>query len=262
MTIMRPDRGDGRRPDVPPARRADRGPMTTSAPSPPAWPCSGASCSWRRSTRCPSSASSPRPGVTYAEKIDRDDRRLDPQRAGRGAGAARARAHAARGRVRRAATDGERLGVRRAVLSQNGADVAPGSARAGRRAAAVRHGRRARWSSSRCSPPAGARWTRRTWLRGTRVASAALAAARVTIRACPLAADQTPRTGPQCPSCGEPGLRGTNLPGPLPLRVLPAPLRAALGVPELRRALHDRPDVRHRRRGRAATAARSMLQAI
>ena len=35
-------------------------------------------------------------------------------------------------------------------------------------------------------------------------------------------------------------------PRPLPLRELPAPLRAALGVPELRRALDDRADVEHR----------------
>ena len=34
--------------------------------------------------------------------------------------------------------------------------------------------------------------------------------------------------------------------GPLPLRELPAPLRAALGVPGLRRALHDRAHVEHR----------------
>ncbi len=32
---------------------------------------------------------------------------------------------------------------------------------------------------------------------------------------------------------------------PLPLRELPAPLRARLGVPQLRRALHDRADVEH-----------------
>src|SRR2546430_7548386 len=36
--------------------------------------------------------------------------------------------------------------------------------------------------------------------------------------------------------------------GPLPLRLLPAALRAALGLPELRRALDDRADVRHRER--------------
>src|SRR6476469_8731604 len=35
-------------------------------------------------------------------------------------------------------------------------------------------------------------------------------------------------------------------PRALSLRELPAPLRAALGVRELRRALHDRPHVRHR----------------
>ena len=33
--------------------------------------------------------------------------------------------------------------------------------------------------------------------------------------------------GDVCPACGEPWLRPTNLPGPLPLRELPAPLRAA-----------------------------------
>ena len=35
-------------------------------------------------------------------------------------------------------------------------------------------------------------------------------------------------------------------PGPLPLRLLPAPLRADLGVPQLRRALDDRAHVQHR----------------
>ena len=49
--------------------------------------------------------------------------------------------------------------------------------------------------------------------------------------------------GPKCPNCGEPWLRPTNLPGPLPLRLLPAPLRADVGVPQLRRALDDRADV-------------------
>jgi DNA-directed RNA polymerase subunit RPC12/RpoP len=29
----------------------------------------------------------------------------------------------------------------------------------------------------------------------------------------PAAVDETARTGPQCPSCGEPALRGTNLAG-------------------------------------------------
>ena len=41
---------------------------------------------------------------------------------------------------------------------------------------------------------------------------------------------------------------------PLPLRELPAPLRAALRVPELRRALDDRADVEHRALQRATTA--------
>ncbi len=55
-------------------------------------------------------------------------------------------------------------------------------------------------------------------------------------------------SGPECPSCGEPWLRGTNLPGRYRCLSLPAPLRAALGVPSLRRALDDRADVRHRQR--------------
>ena len=52
--------------------------------------------------------------------------------------------------------------------------------------------------------------------------------------------------GAICPTCHEPWLRPTNLPGPLPLRELPAPLRAAQRLPELRRALDDRPHVQHR----------------
>src|SRR5436305_4916218 len=36
--------------------------------------------------------------------------------------------------------------------------------------------------------------------------------------------------------------------GPLPLRVLPAPLRAALGLPGLRGAFHNRADVRYGKR--------------
>ena len=62
--------------------------------------------------------------------------------------------------------------------------------------------------------------------------------------------DRRPSTSsvPTCPGCGEPWLRPTAVPGPLPLRVLPAALRARLGVPELRRALDDRADVEHRDR--------------
>ena len=52
-------------------------------------------------------------------------------------------------------------------------------------------------------------------------------------------------SGDVCPDCGEPWLRPTNLPGPLPLRELPAPLRAGVRVPQLRRALDDRADVEH-----------------
>ena len=49
---------------------------------------------------------------------------------------------------------------------------------------------------------------------------------------------------------------------PLPLRLLPAPLRAALGVPGLRRALDDRADVEHRDSPSATTAAARMLRSL
>ncbi len=68
----------------------------------------------------------PEAGATYAEKIERDDRLLDPQRP----------AEELERRVRALTPhvgtfielrDGERLGVRRAGLSHNGSDVAAGS---------------------------------------------------------------------------------------------------------------------------------------
>ena len=68
--------------------------------------------------------------------------------------------------------------------------------------------------------------------------------------------------GDVCPACGEPWLRPDQPPRPLPLRELPAPVRAALGVPELRRALDDRADVATPRCTRATTAGASMLQPI
>ncbi len=65
--------------------------------------------------------------------------------------------------------------------------------------------------------------------------------------------------GPKCPNCGEPWLRPTNLARALSLRLLPAPLRADVGLPELRRALDDRahvldrdPEVQPLRRQHAA----------
>ena len=68
----------------------------------------------------------PETGITYAEKIDREDRRLDPQ----------CPAEELERRVRALTPhvgtfveldDEERLGVRRAALSQNGSEVPPGS---------------------------------------------------------------------------------------------------------------------------------------
>ena len=52
--------------------------------------------------------------------------------------------------------------------------------------------------------------------------------------------------GDVCPACHEPWLRRDEPARPLPLRELPAPLRARVGVPELRRALDDRAHVEHR----------------
>ena len=40
--------------------------------------------------------------------------------------------------------------------------------------------------------------------------------------------------GPQCPHCGEPWLRPTNLPGRYRCVYLLAPLRADVGLPQLR----------------------------
>ena len=51
--------------------------------------------------------------------------------------------------------------------------------------------------------------------------------------------------GDVCPDCGEPWLRPDEPARPLPLRELPAPVRARVRVPELRRALDDRADVEH-----------------
>ena len=52
--------------------------------------------------------------------------------------------------------------------------------------------------------------------------------------------------GDVCPACHEPWLRTDEPARPLPLRELPAPLRARVRLPELRRALDDRAHVEHR----------------
>ena len=59
--------------------------------------------------------------------------------------------------------------------------------------------------------------------------------------------------GPDCPNCGEPWLRPTNLPGPLPLRLLPAPLRARLA---------SAPTAASTRRSCACPPRRSSLQRL
>ena len=69
------------------------------------------------------------------------------------------------------------------------------------------------------------------------------------------------------PRAGVPALRGAvaaahQPPRPLPLRVLPAPLRAALGLPGLRRALHDRAHVLDGDRGLQPLRRQSMLAEV
>ena len=186
----------------------------------------------------------PDQGVTYAEKIEPGDRRLDPARP----------ADELERRVRALTPhigayveldDGERLGVRRAAL-------APASTTSSRARSSVRDSRLAlRRRPGRARAARGAAGRQAADGRGGLAARHARAEPRPASgygRCLHAAERREDQLGPDCPSCGEPWLRGTNLAGPLPLRLLPAPLRAALGVPQLRRALDDRPHVGHRER--------------
>ncbi len=140
----------------------------------------------------------PENGVIYAHKIEAEDRRLDP----------RLRADELERRVRALTPhlgahveldSGERLGVRRAALAPGVDDIAPGALR-------VRDGRLLYGAAQGALEllevhPAGKRpMDAADWLRG-----------RKRIRVTPVAEEIT--TGPACPSCGEPWLRGTNLAG-------------------------------------------------
>jgi methionyl-tRNA formyltransferase len=71
----------------------------------------------------------PEQGVTYAEKIERDDRRLDPERPAEEL-ERRIRALTPHVGAFLELDGGERLGIRRAALSQQGPEGAPGSLRA------------------------------------------------------------------------------------------------------------------------------------
>ena len=71
-----------------------------------------------------------------------------------------------------------------------------------------------------------------------------------------LMADERDDPAPRLPGLRRAVAAPDPAPGPLPLRLLPAPLRARLRVPELRRAPDDGPDVR--RRGPALPALRPL----
>ena len=110
VTIMRPDRRARRRADRAFSAPRRSAPTTTTARCPRGSPRSAASCSWRRSTREPAFREQPDTGVTYAEKIGPEDRRLDPELSRRPARAPRARAQPHIGAYVELPWD-ERLGV-------------------------------------------------------------------------------------------------------------------------------------------------------
>ena len=119
--------------------------------------------------------------------------------------------------------------------------------RRSRRCAASR--RRSSPPRARVLAPAGASSTRPARCRRARRSSPGTSCAPCRTATAPTASilrrqmATSKELGLKCPGCGEPWLRPTTLAGPLPLRLLPAPLRAALRLPRLRRARDDRPDV-------------------
>ena len=95
--------------------------------------------------------------MTYAEKIEREDRRLDAAAESATALARRVRALSPHIGTYVETADGERLGVLAAVAHAGGRP-GPGRARARRRAACCSGAPRARSSCSRSSRPASAAW--------------------------------------------------------------------------------------------------------
>src|SRR5829696_2788065 len=111
--------------------------------------------------------------------------------------------------------------------------------------------RAARWSCARSSRPGGGRWRR---MPGFAATATDWLVESLAFRALypgepPARCERTKRHHrPRVPILRRAVAARHEPAGPLSLLVLPPPLRAALGVPALRRALDDRADVRHRRR--------------
>ena len=208
----------------------------------------------------PSFREQPDTGVTYAEKIGPEDRLLDPALT----------ADLLERRVRALTPHvgayielpwDERLGVTRAALPQGSAvawTTRPGARR--RRPAALgsrRDGgsctapRAARSSSWRCTRRASVRWTPSHGFGATASGSAGEPLALLRLHkgeSLSAGGEETTQTGPDCPSCGERWLRGTNLPGRYRCVYCLHRFELRSRVPELRGALDDRADVRHRQR--------------
>ena len=158
VSIMRPTAEMDAGPVCLQSRASRSAPTTTTARSRRGWSGWAASCSCGRSTTARRSRSSRREGVTLADKIGAEDRRLDPALGAAHARAPGAGADAAHRRFR-GDPDGERLGVRRAAVAggrsrareswpraTGGSSTAPPTARS---------------SCSRSPRPGRARWTPR-----------------------------------------------------------------------------------------------------
>ena len=137
---------------------------------------SAASCWWRRSTARGGTlelTEQPEEGVTYADKIEPGERRLDPAAAGREL-ERRVRALSPHVGAYVELRDGERLGVDapRAV-----GDRRPPASCVADDGACCSAAPRARSSCSRCSRRASARWHAADYLRGHRAARASMSGA-------------------------------------------------------------------------------------
>ena len=186
------------------------GRTTTTAPSLRAWPTLGGELLVRALDERPEPAPQPDEGVTYAEKIDRSERRLDPERpaeelartvraltphigafvelGGRGAPGRAPRSGAS---TRRGPAPGE--------LDQDDGRLLFGTATG-------------RSSCSRCSRRAGARWTPAAYLRGR---------VRAARQDSPMA-DANDRPRARVPVLRRAVAAPHQPAGPLPLRELPA----------------------------------------
>ena len=177
-------------------------------------------------------------GITYAEKITPEERRLDPARAADElARTVRALtphigAWAEMPRGRSASASGPRgpggtPGLQPGELAVRDSRLLLGTARRGAGAA---RGAAAR-ASARCPPPT----TCAAVIRRPPSQSA-------TVN------EKASTSGPECPGCGEPWLRGTNLAGRYRCVYCLRRFELRCECPHCGDALHDRPDVGHRQR--------------